>query len=84
MAGIDILEKAMIVAIIAIQSRMMITNPATGDYGVVDCSFDPEPLYDYPLFEPSAAGVCGATGDDPCNPKGGSESSWGQIKSMFR
>jgi hypothetical protein len=61
-----------------------VTNPATGDYGVVDCSFDPEPLYDYPLFEPSAAGVCGATGDDPCNPKGGSESSWGQIKSMFR
>ncbi|MFZ1947356.1 MAG: hypothetical protein WAW06_07390, partial [bacterium] len=57
-----------------------VTNPATGDYGVVDCDFSRGPSYDYPLFEPSAAGVCGAIGDDPCNPKGGHESTWGEIK----
>jgi hypothetical protein len=61
-----------------------VPNPATGEYGVVDCDFNPDPSYDHPLFDPGAAGVCGAAGDDPCNPKGGSESTWGGIKAMFR
>ena len=60
-----------------------VPNPATGDYGVVDCTPD-DPVYDYPFGEPYGAGVGGAAGDDPCQIKGGSESSWGGIKSMFR
>jgi hypothetical protein len=60
-----------------------VPNPATGDYGAVDCDPD-DPVYDYPFGEPYSAGVGGETGDDPCRPKGGSESSWGTIKSMFR
>jgi hypothetical protein len=60
-----------------------VRNPATGDYGVIDCTED-TPVYDYPFGDPYSAGIGGAAGDDPCQMKGGSESSWGGIKSMFR
>ena len=40
-------------------------NPATEDYGVVDCSPEPGPYYQYPRAV-YAAGIGGATGDNPC------------------
>jgi len=62
----------------------IVPNTATGDYGVVDCESGTEPGYDYPVFDPAPAGVCGATGGDPCVPEGGAESTWGGIKAMYR
>jgi hypothetical protein len=61
-----------------------VPHPSTGDYGVVDCGRMPDQVYDYPKWEPGVAGVCGATGDNPCVPKGGAETTWGGIKSIFR
>lgn len=62
----------------------VIPNPPTGDYGTADCEPNPGPYYDYPVFVPSAAGVCGAAGGDPCMPEGGKESTWGGIKAIYR
>ena len=54
-----------------------VPNPATGAYGVIDCTED-EPVYDYPLGQPYNAGIGGAAGDDPCGVKGGADSSLGR------
>jgi uncharacterized repeat protein (TIGR01451 family) len=43
----------------------LLPNPATGDYGVVNCGLSEPVVYDYPAAVFSA-GVGGATGDDPC------------------
>jgi hypothetical protein len=60
-----------------------IRNPATDDWGTVDCAPDPGPYYDYPV-DVYCAGICGAAGDDPCNQPGSAGSTWGGIKSMFK
>jgi hypothetical protein len=44
-----------------------VPNPATGDYGVVDCSSSPGPYYDYPIYT-TYSGICGLMGDNPCRP----------------
>jgi hypothetical protein len=59
-----------------------VPNPATGDFGVVDCAPAPGPYYDYPLRY-YCAGACGMIGDDPCVYVGPEGSSWGRIKSIF-
>ncbi|MFZ1946834.1 MAG: DUF11 domain-containing protein [bacterium] len=43
----------------------IVTNPATGDYGVVDCEPDGHDPMDYPAVT-YAAGVGGTPGEDPC------------------
>ena len=60
-----------------------VPNPRTGDYGFVDCTPTPGPYYDRP-FCISCAGIGGLIGDDPCRPTATDESTWGQIKSMFK
>lgn len=57
-------------------------NPATYDYGVVDCAPTPGPYYDY-ASEISCAGIGGMLGDDAC-PRACEPGSWGSIKAMFK
>jgi hypothetical protein len=61
-----------------------VPNPATDEYGVVDCEPSPGPYQDFPAAEPCGAGIGGAVGDDPCGGGGGNLSTWGEINSMFR
>jgi hypothetical protein len=58
-------------------------NPATGDYGVADCSPEPGPYYDRPIHV-HCAGVGGMIGDDPCRPVSREPRTWGEIKSIFK
>jgi hypothetical protein len=60
-----------------------VPNPATGDYGVVNCAPEPGPYYDHPICN-SKAGVGGVMGDDPCRPTRVEPSTWGAIKAMFK
>ena len=64
-------------------SVTVVPNPATGDYGVVDCQPSPGPYMDYPrcVIE---AGIGGILGGEPCAPTATEPSTWGQIKSMFK
>jgi hypothetical protein len=57
-------------------------NPATGDYGVVDCLPAPGPYYDWPIHV-HCAGIGGMIGDDPCRPVSSEASTWGKIKVIF-
>jgi hypothetical protein len=55
-----------------------------GAWGVVDCLPDPGPYYDTPIAG-YCAGVGGMLGDNPCIPPVATEqSTWGQIKSVFK
>ncbi|HVP58259.1 MAG TPA: DUF11 domain-containing protein [bacterium] len=60
-------------------------NPATGDFGVVNCAPEPGPYYDRPVAV-SGAGVGGVPGDDPCplTPPHVEGTTWGAIKAMFK
>ncbi|HVP56699.1 MAG TPA: hypothetical protein VMU02_01270 [bacterium] len=58
-------------------------NPATGNFGVLDCSAPPGPFYDWPISA-HCAGVGGMVGDDPCKPVGVEPGTWGGIKGIFR
>jgi hypothetical protein len=58
-------------------------NPATGDYGFVDCFPTPGPYYDRPTHV-SCAGVSGMIGDDPCAYVGSESETWGGIKGIFK
>jgi hypothetical protein len=65
----------------------VLPNPATGDYGVVDCAPEPGPYYDRPdtVF---AAGVGGTSGDAPCGGEGWDNGEGrgqsGEIKGYYR
>jgi len=61
-----------------------VPNPATGDYGTVDCAPEPGPYYDL-AYCVGCAGFGGFIGDDPCNlPSATEPSTWGEIKSIFK
>jgi hypothetical protein len=56
----------------------IVPNPATEDYGVVDCADSPGPYQDLPDTA-FAAGVGGVSGDNPCaEVEGGGEETEGQ------
>jgi hypothetical protein len=65
----------------------LVPNPATGDYGAVDCESSPGPYYDRP-DSVYGAGIGGMPGDDPCSdpergePEGAGES--GGIRGYYR
>lgn len=68
-------------------SVSVVPNPATGDYGVVDCAESPGPYYDRPDTT-FAAGVGGSDGGDACS-GGGRDSGEGagqsgEIKAYYR
>jgi hypothetical protein len=55
-------------------------HPTSGIIWVLDCEMPGGT--DWPICN-FCAGVCGAFGDDPCDPTGVEPSTWGGIKSMF-
>jgi uncharacterized repeat protein (TIGR01451 family) len=61
----------------------IVPNPATGDFGVVNCAPSPGPYYDYPMGV-GKSGVGGVLGNDPCWPTRIEPSTWGAIKAMFK
>jgi hypothetical protein len=54
-------------------------DPPTGDMGVVDCNS----IYEHPV-QTYCAGIMGAAGDNPCLTSAVEQSTWGQIKSVFK
>jgi hypothetical protein len=69
----------------AFQPRLAcpIPNPATGNLGVQDCAASPGPYTDQPVCV-SCAGDGGLLGDDPCRPVETKETTWGQVKILFK
>jgi hypothetical protein len=57
----------------------IVPEPLEGKLGVLGCNADMEP----PVAT-CCAGVCGESGDDPCEPGHTVPTTWGGIKAMFR
>jgi hypothetical protein len=59
-----------------------VLDPATGQFGPIDCSPEPGPYQQAPMCL-SCAGIF-MLGDDPCRPTAVEPSTWGEIKSIFK
>jgi hypothetical protein len=58
-----------------------VPNSTTGFIGTSDCATPKEADDPMCIF---CSGACGMVGDDPCAPTGTEQSTWGEIKGMFR